>query len=77
MVKGNHIYVLNHVQSLKQIDYDKEIVITLPVSSNYHTNEKQETPAHKMVESASDILNILKTTENNKSIICIFGFTKR
>ena len=59
MVKGNHIYPFNNVQSLKQKDYE-DVTLALPVSSNYYTSEKRETPPHKMIDNVNDILNILK-----------------
>ena len=51
------------MQSLKQKDHE-DVTLTLPVSSNYYINEKQETPAHKMIDNVNDILNILKEVDS-------------
>ena len=57
MVKNDHIYLLNNVQSLKQ-KQDTQVNKTLKISNNYYTRDKLETREYRMIDGMKDIDNI-------------------
>jgi len=69
MIKGNHVYTLNHnVKSLQQ-KYDNDDSIIVRASPNYRINENKQVHEYKMIESVNDVLRIVQTTEDEKQII--------
>ena len=59
MVKNDHIYLLNNVESLKH-KAEKPIANTTHVSKNYHTKDKLEVRQYRMVDGIQDMLDICK-----------------
>ena len=59
IVKNDHVYSLNNVESLKQ-KQDKQVSKTLKVSKNYYTRDKLETRDYRMIDGMKDIDNIIE-----------------
>jgi hypothetical protein len=59
LVKNDHIYVLNNVESLKH-KTEKPITEKTKISKNYHTRDKLEVRTYRMIDGIQDILDICK-----------------
>ena len=72
MVKGDHVYTLNHdLKSLSQ-KQDSEVKIAIKASANYRINESKTPVQYKMIETVDDVVKIIieiKGKEPSKSNI--------
>ena len=70
LIKGNHIYTLNYdLKTLQQKYKDEDDLTIIRANPNYPINENRAIHEYKMIESVNDILNILKTTDNDEKQI--------
>ena len=69
MIKGNHVYTLNHDIKTLQQKYENDKLTVVKASPNYKINENKKLHAYKMIESVNDLIEIFKTSEDEKHII--------
>ena len=69
MKKGNHVYTLNHDIKRLQQKYGNDDLVVVKASSNYQINENKKLHEYKMIESVEDLIEIFKTSEDEKHII--------
>ena len=69
MVKGDHVYTLNHdLKSLQQKQDDVKQVI-VKASSDYRVNEDKKPTEYKMIESINDVLTMIEEAKDDKRVI--------
>ena len=66
MIRGNHVYTLNHDVKPLQQKYDNDDLIVVKANPNYQINENKKVHEYKMIESVNDVLRIFQTTEDEK-----------
>ena len=69
MIKSNRVYTLNHDLKLLQQKYENDNLTVVKASSNYEINENKKLHEYKMVETVNDLIEIFKTTEDEKQLI--------
>ena len=61
MIKGNHVYTLNHnLKSLNQKIEDDDDTFRVKVHTDYYINEDKEPISCRMFENIDDLLKIFK-----------------